>query len=472
MPTARSPLALGRSSGRSRPINPARLVNLYAEPAPESSISPWVLYGTPGQKAFTTAGSEDIRCGLEALGAAYALSGTTVYRIDSAGNATACTGAAVSSTGSAMMKSNGVQLGILVNGRLFYIAAATPTVVTEVTDAQYPAEGASSFDFINGYGALTKGGTDGEWFLTDSYDFSAIDAADFATAESAPDGLPRLLANHNEVWLFGNKTTEVWAESASVFPFDPIPGSLMDRGIAAPLSAALMDNSVFWIGDDRIVYRANGYTPQRVSTFAVEEILRAGTISDAEASTHAIGGHHFYVLRFPTLDRTLALDASNGIWHERQSGTAVTPAAWDVLCIFNAFGKTLVGLADGAIRELDLDTYLDGTTQIRRVITSFPAYANGKRTILRRMELECELGVGLTTGQGSTPQWMLRKSNDGGFTFGNEKFASAGATGARRARLMWDQLGMFRNGAVELSIADPVKVAVYGGGYEVEGLGA
>jgi hypothetical protein len=469
---ARGPLALGTARGRSRPINPARLVNLYAEPAPPNSVSPWVLFGTPGQKTFATAGSSDIRCGLFALGYLYVLSGQTVYRIDSGGTATACTGDTPSATGSAMMKSNGVQLGILVNGRLFFVAAATPTVVTAVTDGQYPADGASSFDFINGFGAFTKAATDGEWFLSDSYDFSAFDAADFATAESAPDGLLRLLANHNEVWLFGVNTTEVWQNTASVFPFDPIPGSLMDRGIAAPLSAALMDNSVFWIGDDRIVYRANGYTPQRVSTFAVEEILRAGTISDAEASTHAIGGHHFYVLRFPTLDRTLALDAATGIWHERQSGTAVTPAAWDVLCIFNAFGKTLVGLADGAIRELDLDTYLDGTTQIRRVITSFPAYANGKRTILRRMELECELGVGLTTGQGSTPQWMLRKSNDGGFTFGNEKFASAGATGARRARLMWDQLGMFRNGAVELSIADPVKVAVYGGGYEVEGLGA
>jgi hypothetical protein len=65
---------------------------------------------------------------------------------------------------------------------------------------------------------------------------------------------------------------------------------------------------------------------------------------------------------------------------------------------------------------------------------------------------------------------MLRKSNDGGMTWGNEKWASGGATGYRRARAMWNQLGMFRNGAVEISIADPVKVAVYGGRYEVEGM--
>jgi hypothetical protein len=467
---ARGPLALGTARGRSRPINPARLVNLYAEPAPPNSVSPWVLFGTPGQKTFATAGSSDIRCGLFALGYLYVLSGQTVYRIDSGGTATACTGDTPSATGSAMMKSNGVQLGILVNGRLFFVAAATPTVVTAVTDAQYPADGASSFDFINGFGAFTKAATDGEWFLSDSYDFSAFDAADFATAESAPDGLLRLLANHNEVWLFGVNTTEVWQNTASVFPFDPIPGSLMDRGIAAPLSAALMDNSVFWLGNDRILYRANGYTPQRVSDFAFEEAIRAGTVDDAYAMTHAVGGHHFYIITFPTLGRTFALDAATTFIHELQSGTSVIPAAWDVLCIFTAYGKTLVGLADGVVRELDLDTYLDGTTQIRRVIGSYPAY-NGRQSILRHMELECERGVGLPTGQGSDPQWMLRMSKDGGMTYGNEKWASIGAAGRRRARVMWDQLGRFQDGAVEMSCADPVKIAVYGGNYETEGLG-
>lgn len=464
---ARGPLALGTARGRSRPINAARIVNLYAEPAPEGSMSRWVLHGTPGQKAFTTAGSEDIRAGRSALGYLYVLSGQTVYRIDSGGTATACTGDTPSATGSAMMTDNGTQLALLVNGRLFTV---TGTTVAQVTDAQYPADGASSIDFIAGYGALSKASTDGEWFISGLYDFTAYDALDFATAESAPDGLLRLLVNHNEVWLFGTRTTEVWAHTGATFPFEQIPGSLMDRGIAAPLSACLMDNAPFWLGDDRIVYRANGYTPLRISTFAEEEILRSGTVSDAEASTHAIGGHHFYVLKLPTLGRTLVYDAATNIWHERQTGTAVSPAVWDVNCIFTAFGKTLVGLDDGVIRELDLDTFLDGSTQIRRVIASYPAYADGRRAILRSIELECELGVGLNSGQGSDPQAMLRFSRDGGMTFSNEKFASIGPAGSRRARCTWHNLGMFRTGVAEIAIADPVKVAIYGGNYEVEGL--
>ncbi|HEX7971889.1 MAG TPA: packaged DNA stabilization protein [Thiobacillus sp.] len=465
---ARSPIALGLASGRSRPLNAGRLVNLYAEQAAAGSITQWVLYGTPGQKTFATVGSGTIRAGREALGYAYVLSGQSVYRVDSSGNSLICTGDTPVATGTAMMTDNGVQVGMLVGTDVFYI---TGTTVTKVTDADFPATGALSIDYIDGFGVLNTNATTGQWFLSGLLDFSTYAALDFATAESSPDGLLRVLANHKEVWLFGSKSIEVWTDTGSTpFPFTQIPGSLMDRGIGASLSAILMDNSVFWLGNDRIIYRANGYQPMRISTHAVEEVLRSGTVSDAFAMTHVIGGHHFYVLTLPTLARTLCFDAATQLWHERQYGTDVSNAAWNVNCIFTAFGKTLAGTMAGGVYELDLDTYLDGTTQIRRAVTSMPLYPNGNRGILKEVEMECELGVGLNTGQGSSPQAMLRMSKDGGRTFGNYKTATLGATGITRNRAHWHQLGMFRDGVVELSIADPVKVAIYGANYELEQL--
>ncbi len=461
----RSPLALGLAKGRSKPLNAARLLNLFPMKAPPGSMAEWVLYGTPGQKAFATIGSGAIRGGKEALGYLYTLSGSTLYRVDEALNATACTGDVIPAAGRVHMIDNGVQLGMLANNQMFSV---TGTVITAVTDNDFPAVGASSVDYIDGYGAFTTNGTEGEWFLSGLYDFLTYDAGDFATAESSPDGLRKLLAVHKEAWLFGDETTEVWVNTGtSPFPFELVPGSLMDRGIAAPASAIKMDNSVFWLGDDRIIYRADGYTPVRVSTDAVDEILKSGVVSDAEAYTHVIAGHHFYVLKLPSLGRTLCLDAATNIWHERQTGTSLEPDVWDVNCIFQAFGKTLVGLADGVIAELDLDTYMDGTTQIRRSVTSFPVYSCN-RGIMREIELECELGVGLATGQGEDPQAMLRFSRDGGQTFGNEKWKSIGPVGVRRKRAKWNQLGWYRDGVAELSIADPVKVAVYGARYEAE----
>jgi hypothetical protein len=472
MADARTPIALGLASGRSRPLNAGRLVNLYPEPAPQGSLSPWVLYGTPGQKAWGTVGAGPIRAGKAALGYAYILSNQTLYQVDQAANAVACTGDTIPAGGSVYMAANGTQVGMLVNNVMFSVSATT---VTKVTDSNFPVEGASSLDFIDGYGVLSRGGSTGQWFLSNLLDFTTYNALNFATASSTTGvGLLRVMANHKEAWLFGDKTTEVWYDAGTFpFPFQLIPGSLMDRGIIAPLSAIRVDNSPFWLADDRIVYRANGYQPMRVSTFPVEEILRSGTVSDAFAVQHVIEGHHFYILTLPSLGRTLAYDAATQIWHERQTGTTLTPAVWNVNCVIEAFGKTLVGTSSsGAVYELDLDTFADtaGTTQIRSAVTGAPTYDAGKRAILRQVELECELGVGTATGQGSAPTAMLRISRDGGQTFGSFKTESLGPIGSRFARAQWSNLGAGRNMVVEVSISDPVKRAIYGARYDVEGL--
>jgi hypothetical protein len=481
---ARSPLALGQASGRSKPLNAAKLLNLYPAPAPSGSMSQWALYGTPGQKVWSSAlmgllgDLGPIRAGREALGYLWVVANNWLVRFTNDYNKesplTFYSGGVLPVEGNVTLVDNGTQLGILVGTKMFYVTGATtlsPTI-SAVTDADFPSEGATSVDFIDGYGVFTRGGESGQWFLSDLYDFSAYDALDFATAESAPDGLRKVISTDSEVWLFGDRTTEVWSNTgAAAFPFEPIAGATMQKGIAAPRSAIRFDNSLIWLGHDRIVYRAEGYRPVRISDHAVEELLRDGSVSDAYAMSHSIAGHQFYVLTLPSKGITLAYDAAPpSAWHLRQSGTSTSPAVWSPLCIFEAFGKTLVGGESGVIYELDLDTYLEGSNAIRRAVTSFPVYPDGQRGIMRSIELECELGVGLTTGQGSAPEAMLRFSKDGGVTFGNERRQSLGAKGSRRARAMWENLGMFRSGVAEISFSDPVKLCIYGAKYEVEGL--
>lgn len=62
--------------------------------------------------------------------------------------------------------------------------------------------------------------------------------------------------------------------------------------------------------------------------------------------------------------------------------------------------------------------------------------------------------VGAT--QGSDPQAMLRWSDDGGFTWSNEHWASLGKQGAYRNRAVWRQLGESRDRVYEVSVTDPV----------------
>ena len=74
-------------------------------------------------------------------------------------------------------------------------------------------------------------------------------------------------------------------------------------------------------------------------------------------------------------------------------------------------------------------------------------------------QLDIEAGMGLTTGQGSDPQLMLRWSDDGGHTWSNEYWVSAGPKGQYRRRARWTRLGQAQDRVYEVVIADPVKVA-------------
>lgn len=468
----RTPAALGTQQGRSRSLNPSRLVNFYAELAPPGSLVKIVHVGTPGQKPWATVGGDTIRAGIEAQGFAYILSGDTLYRVTKDGTATPCTGDMIPTTGRAMLMNNGQQVGLLVRPHSFVVK---DTIVTKVTSPGYPTEGASSIDYIDGFTVWTKDDDTGQFFISAIDDVGTIDPLDFATAESSPDGLVRVLVDHREIWLFGTDTIEPWTDNGtSPMPFERVNGALIEKGCAAAMSPAKLDNSVFWLGSDRIVYRANGYQPVRISTHAIESILETGDISDAFGMSYTQDGHAFYILTLPTLGRTFVFDAAAPdpamAWHERQSGTSLAPSPWAPTCMFRAFGKTLVGLTGGKVAELDLRTYDDLGMPIRSSVSCPPIYGNGNRAIMRRAELECEMGVGLTAGQGAQPVAMLRISDDGGNTWKPEREAPIGPIGSRRKRAAWTGLGAFTERTLEFAVSDPVKRTIYGIRHFTDGL--
>lgn len=336
------------------------------------------------------------------------------------------------------------------------------------------------------YGVYASGGTAspvvaqaaGQWFISALYDSTVIHPLDCATAESSPDALLRVLVHNREVWLFGSDTTEPWQNTgASPFPFERVSGSILEKGTIAGRSPAKVDNSVFWLGSDKIVYRAQGYQPVRISNFAVEEAIRdCSDVSDAFGMTYVMGGHTFYVLSFPTMNRTFAYDVATQVWHERASGTSLTPVIWAVSCIESCWGKVLAGTnginTTTKVCQLDLDTYSEVGNPIRRVAVTPPFYANGNLESMPLIELECELGVGLSTGQGEDPTVMVRFSDDGGATFSNQREASLRRMGDRINRAMVRRLGTFRQREVEFSISDPVKVCFYGIRFERKALAA
>jgi hypothetical protein len=312
-------------------------------------------------------------------------------------------------------------------------------------------------------------------WVTAFLDGTSIDPLEFAQTAASPDGLVAVVANFREVWAFGTNSIEVWSDTAALdFPLERIPGAFNELGCAAPYSIAKMDNSLFWLGRDRrgqgIVYRANGYAGQRVSTHAVEwQIQQYADLTDAIGYTYQQDGHNFYVLIFPTANTTWVYDAATQAWHERAGFVNGAFTRHRSNCQMSFNNKIVVGdFQNGNIYSFDLEDYSDNG-QIQKWLRSWRALPTGqnnlKRTAQHSLQLDCESGTGLNLGQGSDPQVMLRWSDDGGHTWSNEHWVSIGKIGEYYRRAIWRRLGMtlkLRDRVYEVSGTDPVKIAIMG----------
>ncbi len=97
------------------------------------------------------------------------------------------------------------------------------------------------------------------------------------------------------------------------------------------------------------------------------------------------------------------------------------------------------------------------TTYATRRLRRFQvAFDENKRIKLNRLELLCQQGVGLSTGQGSSPIVMIKISKDGGSTWGYELPMSLGAMGEYSFRTYLNRLPYGRNLVAEVTISDPV----------------
>lgn len=400
---------------------------------------------------------------------AYVVSGFSLYRIDTSFNSTLL--GTVTGTGNVSMADNGIQIFISCNPDGFIYNTST-AVFAQITDVDFP--GSVNVSYIDGYFVFNEPNSRRFW-KTQLLDGTSVDPLDFASVEGSPNNLVALFVDHREVWLFSDNSTEVWYDSGSAgFPFARIQGAFIETGCAANHSIAKLDNSIFWLGtDDRgssIVYRANGYTPIRVSTHAIEfAIQQYSTVSDAIAYTYQQEGHLFYVLSFPTGNATWVYDVATNLWHERAYFSSGAFSRHRSNCQMNFSGEAIVGdFENGNLYAFDLDVYTDNGS-IQKWLRSWRALPTGhnnlKRTAQHSLQLDCEAGVGLMTGQGSDPQVLLRWADDGGHTWSNYHSRSIGQIGETGNRVIWRRLGMttkLRDRVYEISGTDPVKIAIMG----------
>lgn len=467
---------------RSLKFDSQECINLYAElSATGTSKSVAALIGTPGLINWILLSGSDGLTGVRGSkvfdkNRAVVVVNDKVHIVTYNGGAptSQLIGTIQAGTTPVSMASNGLVM-MLVTGPAGYVISLDAGTVSQIGNPAFT--GADTVTFIDGYFVFNKTGT-GQFQITGLYT-TDIDSLDFATAEGAPDLLLSLLADHRELWLFGETTTEVCFNSGNAdFPFERIQGAFIEQGCAAKFSPGRLDNSIYWLAADErgkgTVQRAQGYAPQRVSTHAVEyDIAQMARIDDAVAYTYQQEGHSWYVLNFPSGNRTWAYDATTDMWFKRayRNPTSGLLERQRQLTQMQFAGKTIVGdYQTGQLYVMDLDTFVDGapTALIPRIRVGPHIQQGLKEQFFASFQVDMQVGVGLNgTGYGSDPEAMLRWSDDGGYTWSNQLRAKIGKIGETMRRVKWRRLGRGRDRVYEVVITDPVKVVMVGAQHDL-----
>lgn len=280
--------------------------------------TPTMLRDAPGMRTFCITGSgQPIRGAHNVEGLLLVVSGTTLYRVSTLGAATALgTIPGVERVSMAHNQITGGSEVAIANGQGGYVYNTVTGTLTQITDDGFP--GAISFDFCDGY---IMGVEPGRRFafhsqLAAAGDYNTLDRYE---AEGSPDKLVGQIVTHREWWLFGERTVEPYVNTgAATGTFQRASGTVIEVGAASRHAICQMDNSVFWLGGDGVVYRANGYTPVRISTHAIEQAIARSNTAQAFAFIFEDRGHKIFYLTFPD-GQTWGYDAASGEWHRRQS---------------------------------------------------------------------------------------------------------------------------------------------------------
>lgn len=392
----------------------------------------------------------------------YAVCYDTLYWVDDTFTFTAL-GTIAPGTTPVSMADNGTKL-VLVDGTTGGYVVDLATRVMFVIDPALtvPNEqgfyGADKVDYIDTFFVLNKPQT--PIFYCSGSEDTTFDPLDFASKVSYADGLITLVVVHSEIWLLGRFTTEIFynsgGQSGGTFPFERIPNTVINMGCAAKYSAQKAGEAVIWLSRSlaghAMVVMGQNTAVNRISTHAIEVAINGySTIEDAIGMIYQQQGHAFYVLTFPTADKTWVFDISTGFWHERcwlDTNDGVTEHRHRMNCVAFAYDKVIIGDWENAnIYALDPTVDTDNGAPMK-FLRSFPHMLDdGRRMVHNRFVADIQVGDIESANVGLSLRW----SDTRGATWNPPVLQTFGAQGDYYTSVQWRRLGMARDRVYELS---------------------
>jgi len=381
-----------------------------------------------------------------------AVIGTSAFRINSLGVATSI--GTVAGTGRVVIAGNLAGVMIADGTLLQYSTGGALSTVT------LPFSNPIWVGHVAGYWLCVAGGTQKRFWTPDTTP-TTWDALDFDSASSATDRLLASAVIGSRIWDFGERSIEFrYASGDSEAPFAVEVGRAYERGCLSRDTIVALDNTAFWVGEDRIVYRG-GDVPMALSDSYISERIAKVATSDVYAWGFPWQGHVFYCLTIGD-EGTFVYDVTTQRWAQWSSYDA---DRWlpGLGCLgFN--DEPIVGDTDtGTLYTLSQEVFTDDGQPIIGLLT-FGAPITGFRLMVNMLRIEMVTGYATETGQGSNPIVNVRFSRDGGEVWGPWRSDSLGLAGNYGKRVKFNRCGQFKGPGMigEMRVSDPVPRRVSG----------
>lgn len=419
---------------------------------------PFKLVGAPGKLLFSSLPTFPVLGMINANGRAFSATPTRLYEIFSDGTYT--DRGAWTMSNRVSMAYNGTHLAA-VDGVAGWVFNLNTNILSQIVDPDfYPS---STVAYQDGYFIFHRDGT-GQYFIS-SLLGTDFDALDFSTAEASPDVIVTIIDDHRELFIFGTDSTEVAYNSGAEFPFSRNESAFVEKGCAAKYTVAKMNNSVYFVGSDLIVYEMNGYTPTKISSSQLEADLQNIPLNEAFAYTYHEQGQLFYVLTLPARMKTWVFEAQTRTWHQRRSESSGRDIS---NCAIFFANKTIVGdYQSGNLYILSRDHKSENGQYFLKSAT-LPALTNNREFMtVSSIEFDIKRAVGLPLGADQNPRAWINYSKNGGRTWTTHpELAKLGRIGEYFQRVRFNRFGSAREFDFQINISANVDVEIGGAFYD------
>lgn len=440
----------GFSASKYEQFNSQRTINMYVK-IDENAKNQKSLITFPGHKTkISPPEGALVRKMFVNNNNLYDVSSTIVYKIDSALNPTRINGSLPLNTSSGYIgiDANSNNEIIFVDGTGGYLYKNSDNTFSSITESNFPSS-PTDVVFFDGYFIANVGGTN-KFRLSNPNDGSTWTFEGQpreALFQTVSDTIIGFAVIHSRLYVFGQYSTELWYNAgAAIVPFLPDKNTSLDFGCAALGSIATGHQLLFWLSKTKDgigpVVMTDGASPAVVSNEALDnEFQSYSKIDDAIGFVFKISGHIFYLITFPTADKTWLFDVNTKLWSELE---ALDGSRHPANCHAYFAGKHLIGdYQTRNIFELS-DAYYDhdGTRFKWKRITKNLSSPTYKRMRVNKIQVDTNKGRANSSGDNEDPKIYLGASRDGGATYLGLQKQIYTKIGKYKTRCIWDRQGV------------------------------